>query len=291
MATSSRAISVETPDGRVVATQPIHCTLYRRGVIAKGFAYDGPRGGGRRGVIGDFSDRSRHKFCFDLDNAPMAWGAMTLLSYRVQPDAPKKHLEAFVRRVKIEWGEVDYAWYMETQPREESGGDPTTHFHWYWTQPFIRALLKNGSHHIATLGRGDKARPVLRGPLDDFIAATWTRLVDDPSPKHARYQAGGRTEPIRDSGKAAWYAASEAGKRRQKQLPPGVRSLGRWCYISPGQRKIPVGVAERHEWPLDYPCSHIYDHSWLGAEGWREVGTGLPISPEFIPRPTRKGGE
>lgn len=216
---------------------------------------------------------------------------MTLLSFREQHADPKACLERFVRRVKIELGPVDYAWYMETQPRVESGGEPTTHFHWYWTRPFIDSVLRDGTDRITTLGRGRKARVVLRGSLDGFVSRAWLAAVGDTSAEFASFQIGGRTEPVRCSSAASFYPAAEASKKAQKTLPPGIKGLGRWCYISPGQRPLAEGVAELHEWPLESPMGYVYDRSTLGEVVWRESGTGREIPAHQIPRPRRKGGE
>lgn len=291
MATSSAREQVCSPHDRIVADGPLRCTLYRRGVRIRGFRYDGPIGGGPRGFIGEFRDAPRRKFAFDLDNAPEDWGAMSLLSFREQHPTPKACLERFVRRVKIEIGPVDYAWYMETQPREESGGDPTTHFHWYWTKPYIQHRLNDGTNTVTTLGRGSKARVVLRGALDGFVGRAWLAAVGDTSAEFASFQAGGRTEPIRDSSAASFYPAAEASKKAQKMLPPGIEGLGRWCYISPGQRPVPIGCADMREYPLEVPMGYVYDRSTLGEVTWYESGTDTPIPPSKVPRPRRKGGE
>lgn len=251
------AQSTAGPDGNPVSPGKLHVTLYDRGAIIKGWAYDGPTGGGKRGKVRAMSDQSRYRLGWMLDNAAVKWGATTLLTFQRQPKDPKAALERFTRKVRAGAPGLPYAWWMETQARG------VTHFHFVWGKEWLEVRGWLDETHLRVTCTDGTPREYLRGPLDDLCVRAWVSSVNRISVLAQRFAAQGTTEPVRDHSRIAWYAASEACKRTQKQLPRGSDGCGNWWFVCPAARPVARGAGHLLDYPFERPLGRIFDAGML----------------------------
>lgn len=153
----------------------------------------------KRAEVKEFSKKARNRLAFVAANTDVDFRTLITLTYpgRYESDGKtvKRHLRAFLMRLRRSDRANSYLWFLEFQKR----GAP--HFHILITTPF----------HPAMIG---------------FVADAWYEIVDGKDPKHL--SAGTRVEAVRNQDGARRYALKYAGKMRQKRVPADYRNCGRF---------------------------------------------------------------
>lgn len=197
--------------GTVVA---VH--IYQNDVVVVREGHTPPAGDIERGVIVEFSRKSRMRLAFIASNTPVTFRTMITLTYpKVYPTdgkAVKEHLRQFLYWIRKDRGACEYLWFLEFQAR----GAPHIH-------------LMYDFH----LGRCKDVRAAFRFRL----SAEWYRIVGSRDPKHLA--AGTRAELLRKRNGAARYAIKYAHKMKQKAVPPDYRDVGRFWGCSGGVKPQP----------------------------------------------------
>lgn len=228
----------------------------------------------KRGAIHDLSTRSRLRCAWLLSNAPRAWGAMAVLTFRSQPGDPKRALKKFVRAFRRHYGDgIQWAWIMEWQARG------VIHFHLFFERPWLDSL---GYETETVTRRRGKLTTIVRGDFDEWMQTTWAGATGERHADFRRFQAGGIIELLRTPDAAGRYVAKEAGKRTQKELPAGVECAGRWWWISPTGKPRPTGRIELERWPYEKAYKYVFDVADIVARRFRE-------QPLAITRAARAG--
>lgn len=171
----------------------------------------------KRGVVDDFSDSSRRRLAWAYSQGP--WLGMLTLTYPgsqiLDREKTKKHLDSFLKQLQRR--NIPYLWIMEFQRRGQ------VHYH-VW------------------VGRNlsDTTDPVLEQRQRRFfpwrrLMMAWLRIIGEDKNRQAQAVA------LHPMSYQQWevrvgnnYAAKYADKRRQKGLPVGVGSMGRWWGRSRG---------------------------------------------------------
>jgi hypothetical protein len=127
--------------------------------------------------------------------------------FPADPEAWRRHLDAFRHRWERRWGPAEGAWVLEFQRR----GAP--HWHLVLRLPAMRIELLRRWVSVAwyvVVGSGDRRH---------LAAGTNVRRADSPRG-------------------AAQYLFAELGKWKQKQLPVGLGGAGRWWGIWRLKRRV-----------------------------------------------------
>ena len=189
----------------------IQISAFRRDAVTKVWcgASRNKREVEKRGVISEFSDRSRGRLLFTAFNSVVDWLGYAVLTYPLEfPNdgrKVKRDIDALCKWLVREFG-AKFIWGIEFQER--------------------------GAPHINLL-------------VDQFIPKgafgwRWFEIVGSGDPKHL--VAGTRIEFCRSTEQAAGYmaAAYSAKKSAQKEVPEGFQNVGRFWGCSRG-----LVVAER----------------------------------------------
>lgn len=157
-----------------------------------------------RGSITKFSRRSRKRLLEALAEARATPTHFITLTYpREWPKSPrewKRHLDAFLKRLRRRWPESGYVWRLEFQKR----GAP--HYH----------ILAYGVDGVSDYD------------FRMWIREAWYEIVDSGDERHL--YAGTQASPITNHAHAARYASKYAAKVDGEQLVPdtGGEAIGRF---------------------------------------------------------------
>jgi hypothetical protein len=158
-----------------------------------------------RGVIKEFSAKSRRRLAFTASNTSVQFVTMITLTYPRQFPTDgrkvKQDLYKFLRWLKRDLGKLSVLWFLEFQRR----GAP--HIHIY---------------HDKRLPRNRQERSGMRFR----VSAAWYQIVGSDDERHLR--AGTRVESFRSKDGAARYCVKYAMKMEQKIVPPDYRNVGRF---------------------------------------------------------------
>jgi len=186
----------------------------------------------KRGEINQFSDSSRRRLAWAYSQGP--WMGMLTLTYPgrdlVDRTETKKHLDSFLKHLQRR--DIPYLWIMEFQRRGQ------VHYH-VW-------VGRNLSERID---------PILEERQRRFfpwrkLMLAWLRIIGEDKNRQAMAVALHPMSYLRWEVRVGNnYAAKYADKRRQKGLPVGVDSMGRWWGRSRGldQPTYSVHVPETTE--------------------------------------------
>jgi len=248
---------------------------------------DAVREPARRGVVKDQSRISRHRCAFALGNSACSWLAMLVLTYHDLPASAadvKRHLTKFRKAWRSRFGEGIDCWIMEMQER----GAP--HFHLFIAAEstvggLLLAAAEDGALEFADAdtprGQG-RDRLLVRGATADWIARAWLDASGQADDADCRWWHldRGIIELMDDPDAAGAYAAKEASKREQKELPNHyAEGLGRWWYLArrwAGQPLAEVEIDIQGAWPWDQPVKHVWDARAIG--GAVTAMTVLPVA-------------
>jgi len=234
-------------------------TIYRRSVVAHWPATPTkPRGSTwnntTRGDVGDLSAKSARRLLFGLANSPRDWGAMATLTFRECQDDGLPSLRRFARILRNRgFAHLHWAWVREYQ------GRGAVHYHAVWEKDGLQAGGFLESRFEDTVGKGGRARAVIRGPLESRIVQAWTEAVGDLTTEFQRFQWGGIVEPLKEDTSIVRYFASYLGKAEQKARPEGSKARGRWWWIDPRAKPVPVWRGYATGWPFEKPFSVVFD--------------------------------
>lgn len=197
-----------------------------------------------RGVVREFSKKSRRRLAFVVSNTDVPLRTLITLTYPAEypSDGPtvKGHLRKFLTWLQKETGGCEYIWFLEFQAR----GAP--HFHILTDWPLPR-------------DRGNKVLWYAK------IGQQWYEIVDSKDFKHRL--AGTRTETLRSPEGGAHYCVKYAQKMKQKIVPEGYLGVGRfWGHT----KAVKPEVKSSHRATEDDVRSML--------EGWKyEPPPDLPI--------------
>lgn len=186
----------------------------------------------KRGAVDEFSESSRRRLAWAYSQGP--WLGMLTLTYPgaevVPRDETKRHLHNFL--LHLQKRDIPYLWIMEFQRRGQ------VHYH-VW------------------VGRNLSSRtdPVTEDKIRRWfpwrsLMLSWLRIIGEIDNPNARRVS------LHPASYVQWdvrvgnnYAAKYADKRRQKGLPAGVVTMGRWWGRSRGLTE-PVYRTHVDEGPL-----------------------------------------
>ncbi len=215
--------------------------LYRRDAIVskrmpKGVVVGKFGTGGRRGIIEEFSMKSRYRLLHTVKNADCDFPAMLTVTYpgawETDGKVVKRHLKTLVKRLVYHWPEIQGVWFLEFQKR----GAP--HFHFMlslrlWelgkVEEMTRWHKKNGTKVFRTV-------PLLQ----KMVARWWFEIVGSGDEKHLR--AGTALEIIEEEEGALRYAACHAAKPHQKKVPKEYQNVGRFWGVIGGVKASCIEV-------------------------------------------------
>lgn len=203
-------------DYEVVAVE-----IYRRDCIVKKVSPGTvSREPSKRGAVVEFSDKSMRKVVFVAKNCDCDFPSMITLTYPGEFPTDgrkvKKNLEAF-RRVFLRRYQRRGLWWLEFQLR----GAP--HFHILCEVDLVDC------GELVCRRRSGKRRDssyMTSNDEEKWIARQWYEIVGSGDERHLR--AGVAWEVIEKSDGALRYAAAHAAKRKQKDVPSGFSSVGRF---------------------------------------------------------------
>lgn len=218
-------------------------TAYRRDVVVAytGLTNNRPNGDHKRQAVTEFSDDARRRLAFVAANTSVNFQTMITLTY---PNCfpgngklVKKHLRAFLMRLRRNYDKPDYLWFLEFQKR----GAP--HFHVLITTRYTPAMKS-------------------------YISQAWYEIVGSEDAKHRK--AGTRVEAVRSKDGATRYALKYAAKMRQKEVPGDYQNVGRFYGYSTPVKPEPIAD------PImlgDHDLIHLYLAEWkyAGKLKWRPL--------------------
>jgi hypothetical protein len=168
-----------------------------------------------RTEIQGFSDKSRRRLRFLAGNTSSPLISQFCLTYhRTTPDGRtvKKHLNAWLTRLRRRFPGVHYLWVLEFQTR----GVP--HFHVWLSLP----------HYM-------------RG-LQLELAESWHRIAEPDSPEHLAFHLHHKNLIAWDM-RSPGYLCKYLDKQSQKAVPLGFVGCGRFWGNSRGLLAIPDGIS------------------------------------------------
>lgn len=173
-----------------------------------------------------FTEEARRRLAFVAANSSIDFFMMATVTYpeRFPSDGVKvkRHLYNLLKWQQRAYGPHNYLWFIEFQGR----GAP--HFH---------ILLDKIFGPVEVVDRRAE------------LSRKWYEIVGSDDPKHLA--AGTRLERLRSPEGGRRYAVKYAMKMRQKAVPPGYRSVGRFYGYSKDVKPKPVieGI-ELNAWEL-----------------------------------------
>lgn len=197
-------------DTKIKPNEIVNLEIYQKDVIVRSTREGNGGGGGKKEQISELSEKSRKNLAFVANNTDVEFLYMVTLTYPSEYPGNgvtiKRELDAFFKRVKRQYGQFSYLWFLEFQGR----GAP--HFH-------ILLTIEIGK---------------------EFCSRAWFEIVQSGDEKHLR--AGTRVEKLRSSEGGKRYAVKYATKTRQKAVPQGFRDVGRFWGCSRDVKPIQQGV-------------------------------------------------
>ena len=173
-----------------------------------------------RGAVDSFSAKSQRRLREVAANADPALVSMFVATYAdggpKDGAEAKRHLDAFLKRLKRLLPQVGYLWVLEFQG---AGNDHAPHFHVFLTTP-----------------RTDQ--------LHRALANAWHEIAGNGCPKHLRVAQHPRSFITWDMGTGS-YVAKYLDKARQKDVPEGYVNVGRFWGASRGLVPDPFLVEAR----------------------------------------------
>lgn len=165
----------------------------------------------KRGLVDEFSPNSRRNLAWAYAQGP--WCGMLTLTYPgseiIPKNETKSHLNAFLQHLRRR--DIGYLWIMEFQRRGQ------VHYH-VWVS---RNLSERTD--IVTADKIRRHFPWRR------LMLSWLAIIGEAENEKAKRVA------LHPASYCQWevrvgnnYAAKYADKRRQKGLPAGVDTMGRW---------------------------------------------------------------
>lgn len=205
---------------RISARSAVEVSLYRRDcrvhrVWGEG---NGPvTGGGPRGVIRGYSKAAARRFRFAMRNVDVDWWGHVVLTYG--EDFPcdgrkvKRDLKLFCDSLRRRG--VKYAGVLEFQGR--------------------------GAPHVHLLVTAPPAR--FEGDWTSFLRGRWFAVVGSGDELHRRHGCFVRVlEDETARARAVSYLVGYFGKGRQKEVPAGYESVGRFWFMSRGLVSVVASV-------------------------------------------------
>ena len=184
--------------------------------------------GGERGVITEFTEKSRYRLLHTMKNADCDFFCMVTLTYPAEWSNDglrvKKDLWAFRKRLLRKWPGIGGVWFLEFQRR----GAP--HFHLMLSLKLweVGPLVERVRVHNK-LGKR-KFRTVAF--VQEMLSEWWFEIVGSGDKKHLR--AGCAVEVIEEEEGALRYAATHASKPHQKKVPENYQNVGRFWGVLGG---------------------------------------------------------
>lgn len=181
--------------------------------------------GGKRGVIHEFSDKSRFRLLHVVKNCEVDFRSMLTLTYPAEfpmsGRTAKKHFKALCMALRRRFPSIRGIWFLEFQMR----GAP--HFHVMLDFDLASFGELEQRHRKQRNGR---VRSFWTVPaLQEWVSEAWFRVVASGDRKHLR--AGSSWEVIEHAEGALRYAAAHAAKPHQKKVPAGFADVGRFWGI------------------------------------------------------------
>jgi len=215
------------------------------------------------------SRKSRLNCAWAFGNATTRWRAMITLTVGDGAPWPRSNavISEFIRAMRVRYGQFDYGWFLEFQKRRRA-----PHWHVFvgdggglW--PAMQAAPIVPRWKPPRRGKPGKWRRTITGEVEEFIVATWQRILGDRSAKFLDFQLGGIIEHLESEKGAAKYAAAEAGKVAQK-VAWDEFELSMWWRLAnhlqypadAGEEMIVVGVKR------DGINGRIWDGSLIAAD-------------------------
>lgn len=207
---------------------------------------------------------------FELKEAACRWGWMFTATYPLDnlpaPQDVKKHLRKFERAVHRRYGCALDAWFMEFTKK----GAP--HYHIFIAEESDWGKVLATMPHETIPRHWDKhsrrwkdERAVVRGSAENWLVQCWTGIIGDRREATMKFQFGGVCEKMRFPDAAGRYAAKEASKRAQKQLPDMYcQGVGRWWWMNEKwkKRRVETGPLDPYDWHFERPLAFV----WEGAK-------------------------
>ncbi len=159
-----------------------------------------------------------------------------------------------------------WGWFREYQRRG------VVHYHVVLEEGLLASAFGGEPLSSFRVGRGKQAREVVRGRHEYWIVSRWIEAVGDHDVRFEAFQWGGIVELLRDVDSPSRYLGAYASKAAQKKLPKGELPGGRWWWCSPKIKIVPCGTFTLWDWPLEYPCSMLWDYRILD----RDSNSSLP---------------
>jgi len=195
---------------KILENEIVNLEIYQKDIRVKTQRVGNGGGGGRKGEISELSEKSRKELAFVANNTDIEFLYMVTLTY--PSDYPgdgqtiKRELDTFFKRVKRQYGEFSYLWFLEFQGR----GAP--HFH-------ILLTIEIGK---------------------EWCSKSWYEVVQSGDVKHLK--AGTKVEKLRSVEGGKRYAVKYATKTKQKAVPKDFRNVGRFWGCSRDVRPKQHGV-------------------------------------------------
>ena len=210
------------PGGKASYFRPLafEVNRWRCRIVREPKAFPGKIAAGTRGKIDAFSEKSRRRLREIAANADPALVSMFVATYAdggpQDGCAAKRHLDAFLKRIRRKLPKVGYLWVLEFQG---SGNGFAPHFHIFLTAP-----------HSPELGR--------------WLGEAWHEIAGNDCEKHRKVALHPRSFIGWDMGTGT-YVAKYLDKARQKYVPPSYVNVGRFWGATRGLVPDPVTIDAR----------------------------------------------
>lgn len=179
---------------------------------------------------------------------------MATLTFRARVMDGREHLKSFQSGMRIAgYGELQYAWVREYQERG------AVHYHFLWEREGLERRGHLRPEWLQEVKRRKGTRHLVRGPFEDLVVRTWMRAAGDSSPEFEDFQRGGIVELLGLTDSAARYFGSYMGKEKQKTLPDDAEKCGRWWFLCPGAKAVPVSKGHLTSWHKAIPLGTLFD--------------------------------
>ena len=237
-------------------------------------------GGGRRGVVREFSDGARDRLA---DRAAELEAEGKVPQFMGTFTAPANWEEIYLHdsdRVALEGGRI-FKQHLEALRKRLDRKLQRLGVH-HWAALWFLEFQERGAPHVHLIVFDCVIDGKKRAALRSWSGRAWADICGNPSPhERGKHQRAG-TQIAKMKKKHFGYAMKYASKMQQKAVPEGFHGVGRFWGVWNCKRAAPVVV------DLDYSRLDGQEAAWVSYLVANVLGTVAEFSADFVTTRTRK---
>lgn len=237
-------------------------------------------GGGRRGVVREFSDGSRDRLADRaaeleaLGKVPQFMGTFT---------APANWEQVYLHDedgVSLEGGRI-FKGHLEALRKRLDRKLQKMGVH-HWAALWFLEFQERGAPHVHLIVFDCVVTGRQRAALRSWAGRAWSDICGNPSRHERKKHRKAGTQIAKMRKKHFGYAMKYASKMQQKAVPEGFHGVGRFWGVWNCKRAAPVVV------DLDYSRLNGQEAAWVSYLVANVLGTVAEFSADFVTTRTRK---